>query len=208
MDSSKQISLPIIFKKRTMTYKVVMVITVLLCLICFIEFFEKSEFSNFVFAITAGYLVASQLFLDIRSLKTKEYEIIGFLIMTITELTIESNEIKFKKKYSEIDSISLHMNETSCDPIGWGTGAVGAGIFNKNKDGIENIMSIKMSDDENYIFNFYIEDINTIYALDNFLKSTEYPFKQMRNRTKISSIKDEHLKDYPTDYINTKKRNA
>jgi hypothetical protein len=189
MENSEQISLPIIFKKKTLTYKVIIAITFLLCLISFVEFFAKSEYSSVLFWTTAFYIVASQLFLDFRSLKTKEYENIGFLHLTNNGVNLESDEVEFKRKYSEIVSISLLINETSCDPIGWGTGIVGAGIFNKNKNGIENKVSVNISDDESYIFNFFIADINTIYELDNFLKSVEYPFKLMRNQLKISSMK-------------------
>lgn len=154
--------------------------------------------------ITVLFLIASQIFLDIRSLRIKEYQIVGKISLHKNEIILKIDSNKFEKKYLDIKSVKITVDETSRDPISM-SGVVGAGIFNRKRDGVENTISIELENNDSFCYNFLIEDINTFYLLDDFLKIVEFKYKLQRKGRNIHSIKEEHLKDYPTHYVDTSK---
>ena len=200
MNNTEEISLPLILKKKTTTYKIIVGISISLGLIAIIENIEKNEYASSITIIAGLFFLFSQLFLDIRSLKIKEYKIIGVISLSINEIILKMDSDNSDKKYTEVKSLKLEVSETSRDPI-FRTGVVGAGIINRKRDGVENIISIELDENNSINYNFLIEDIKTIYLIDDFLKNTKLKFKLTRNGKNIKSIKEAHLKDYPKSLI-------
>jgi hypothetical protein len=204
LNKLEEISFPLIQKKKTITYKIVVGISIVLGFIALIETIERNAFAPNVTIIAALFFLVSQLFLDIRSLRIKEYQVIGNLSLNKNEFILHIGSDKFEEKYSAVKSIILEVNETSRDPI-LITGVVGASIFNRKRDGIENTITIEREDARSSSYKFLIEDIKTIYSLDDFLKNATFNYKLLRKGKKIHSIKDEHLKDYPLYSVDTSK---
>jgi hypothetical protein len=204
LNNLEEISFPLIQKKKSITFKIVIGICIGLGFIAIIETIEKNEFASNLMLIAMLFFLASQIFLDIRSLRKKEYHIIGNISLNKNEIILKIESNKIEKKYSDIKSIKLEVNETSRDPV-FRSGVVGAGIFNRKRDGVENIISIELENNKLISYNFFVEDINTIYLLDHFLKNVEFKYKLLRKGRNISSIKEEHLKDYPLFYVDTSK---
>jgi hypothetical protein len=200
----EEISFPLIQKKKTITYKIVVGISIVLGFIALIETIERNAFAPNVTIIAALFFLASQLFLDIRSLRIKEYQVIGNISLNKNEYILNMGSDRFERKYSEVKSIILEANETSRDPILL-TGVVGTGLFNRKRDGVENTISIEFEDHISSSYNFLVEDIKTIFLLDDFLKNASFNYKLLRKGKKIHSIKEEHLKDYPLYSVDTSK---
>ncbi|MEN9972000.1 MAG: hypothetical protein RIS20_347 [Bacteroidota bacterium] len=200
----EEISFPLIQKKKTITYKIVIGICIVLGFIALIETIERNAFAPNLMVIAVLFFLASQIFLDIRSLKIKEYQVIGNISLNKNEFILHIGSDKFEEKYSAVKSIILEVNETSRDPI-FKAGVVGAGLFNRKRDGVENTISIEREDASSCSYKFLVEDIKTIYSLDDFLKNASFNYKLLRNGKKINSIKEEHLKDYPLYSVDTSK---
>jgi hypothetical protein len=200
----EEISFPLIQKKKTITYKIVVGISIVLGFIALIETIERNAFAPNVTIIAALFFLVSQLFLDIRSLRIKEYQVIGNLSLNKNEFILHIGSDKFEEKYSAVNSIILEVNETSRDPI-LITGVVGASIFNRKRDGVENTITMEFENASSSSYKFLIEDIKTIYSLDDFLKNATFNYKLLRKGKKIHSIKEEHLKDYPLYSVDTSK---
>jgi len=204
LNKLEEISFPLIQKKKTMTFKIVVGISIGLGFIALIETIERNAFAPNVTIIAALFFLVSQLFLDIRSLRIKEYQVIGNISLNKNEFILHIGLDKFEEKYSAVKSIILEVNETSRDPI-YITGVVGTSLVNRKRDGIENTITIERKDANSSSYKFLVEDIKTIYSLDDFLKNASFNYKLLRKGKKIHSIKEEHLKDYPLYSVDTSK---
>jgi hypothetical protein len=204
LNKLEEISFPLIQKKKTITYKIVVGISIVLGFIALIETIERNAFAPNVTIIAALFFLASHLFLDIRSLRIKEYQVIGNISLNKNEFILHIGLDKFEEKYSAVKSIILEVNETSRDPI-YLTGVVGTGLVNRKRDGVENTITIEREDARSSSYKFLVEDIKTIYSLDDFLKNATFNYKLLRKGKKIHSIRDEHLKDYPLYSVDTSK---
>ena len=200
----EEISFPLIQKKKTMTNKIVVGIGIALGFIAMIETIERNAFASNLTIIAALFFLVSQIFLDHRSLRIKEYQVIGNISLNKNELILHIGLDKFEEKYSAVKSIILEVNETSRDPI-YLTGVVGTGLVNRKRDGVENTITIEREDARSSSYKFLVEDIKTIYSLDDFLKNATFNYKLLRKGKKIHSIKEEHLKDYPLYSVDTSK---
>jgi hypothetical protein len=200
----EEISFPLIQKKKTMTYKIVVGISIGLGFIAMIETIERNAFASNLTIIAALFFLVSQIFLDHRSLRIKEYQVIGNISLNKNEFILHIGSDKFEEKYSAVKSIILEVNETSRDPI-YLTGVVGTGLVNRKRDGVENTITIEREDARSSSYKFLVEDIKTIYSLDDFLKNATFNYKLLRKGKKIHSIKEEHLKDYPLYSVDTSK---
>ena len=200
----EEISFPLIQKKKTMTYKIVVGISIVLGFIAMIETIERNAFASNLTIIAALFFLVSQIFLDHRSLRIKEYQVIGNISLNKNEFILHIGSDKFEEKYSAVKSIILEVNETSRDPI-YITGVVGTGLVNRKRDGVENTITIEREDANSSSYKFLVEDIKTIYSLDDFLKNASFNYKLLRKGKKIHSIKEEHLKDYPLYSVDTSK---
>ena len=200
----EEISFPLIQKMKTMTYKIVVGISIGLGFIAMIETIERNAFASNLTIIAALFFLVSQIFLDHRSLRIKEYQVIGNISLNKNEFILHIGSDKFEEKYSAVKSIILEVNETSRDPI-YLTGVVGTGLVNRKRDGVENTITIEREDARSSSYKFLVEDIKTIYSLDDFLKNATFNYKLLRKGKKIHSIKEEHLKDYPLYSVDTSK---
>ena len=204
LNKLEEISFPLIQKKKTITYKIVVGICIGLGFIAIIETIERNAFAPNLTIIAALFFLVSQIFLDIRSLRIKEYRVIGNISLNKNEFILNIGPDKFEDKYSAVKSIILEVNETSRDPI-FITGVVGSSFFNRKRDGVENTISIELENSSSSSYKFLVEDIKTIYSLDDFLKNASFNYKLLRKGKKIHSIKEEHLKDYPLYSVDTSK---
>jgi hypothetical protein len=204
LNKLEEISFPLIQKKKTMTYKIVVGISIGLGFIAMIETIERNAFASNLTIIAALFFLVSQIFLDHRSLRIKEYQVIGNISLNKNEFILHIGSDKFEEKYSAVKSIILEVNETSRDPI-YITGVVGTGLVNRKRDGVENTITIEREDARSSSYKFLVEDIKTIYSLDDFLKNATFNYKLLRKGKKIHSIKEEHLKDYPLYSVDTSK---
>ena len=204
LNKLEEISFPLIQKKKTMTYKIVVGISIVLGFIAMIETIERNAFASNLTIIAALFFLVSQIFLDHRSLRIKEYQVIGNISLNKNEFILNIESDKFEEKYSAVKSIILEVNETSRDPI-LITGVVGTGLVNRKRDGVENTITIEREDARSSSYKFLVEDIKTIYSLDDFLKNATFNYKLLRKGKKIHSIKEEHLKDYPLYSVDTNK---
>jgi len=204
LNKLEEISFPLIQKKKTMTNKIVVGISIGLGFIAMIETIERNAFASNLTIIAALFFLVSQIFLDHRSLRIKEYQVIGNISLNKNEFILHIGSDKFEEKYSAVKSIILEVNETSRDPI-YLTGVVGTGLVNRKRDGIENTITIEREDASSSSYKFLVEDIKTIYSLDDFLKNASFNYKLLRKGKKIHSIKEEHLKDYPLYSVDTSK---
>jgi hypothetical protein len=204
LNKLEEISFPLIQKKKTMTNKIVVGISIGLGFIAMIETIERNAFASNLTIIAALFFLVSQLFLDHRSLRIKEYQVIGNISLNKNEFILHIGSDKFEEKYSAVKSIILEVNETSRDPI-LITGVVGTGLVNRKRDGVENTITIEREDARSSSYKFLVEDIKTIYSLDDFLKNATFNYKLLRKGKKIHSIKEEHLKDYPLYSVDTSK---
>jgi hypothetical protein len=196
-----EIEIPIIRKQKSVTYKVSIGLCIFLGLITLIAYIENSLYKESMMITSVIIVSAVSLFIDIRSLKKKEYKIIGRLILGQDELSLETDLFIEKFKLPDLIDTKLIINETSRDPKGWGEGLWG---FNKLKDGIRNSIVFKTRNDEYYSENLLIQDSQVIEKLDDILKEINPQIQLIRNNIKINSIKDAHFKDYPSKYINTR----
>jgi hypothetical protein len=204
LNKLEEISFPLIQKKKTMTNKIVVGISIGLGFIVMIETIERNAFASNLTIIAALFFLVSQIFLDHRSLRIKEYQVIGNISLNKNEFILHIGSDKFEEKYSAVKSIILEVNETSRDPI-YLTGVVGTGLVNRKRDGVENTITIEREDARSSSYKFLVEDIKTIYSLDDFLKNATFNYKLLRKGKKIHSIKEEHLKDYPLYSVDTSK---
>ncbi len=204
LNKLEEISFPLIQRKKTMTYKIVVGISIGLGFIAMIETIERNAFASNLTIIAALFFLVSQIFLDHRSLRIKEYQVIGNISLNKNEFILHIGSDKFEEKYSAVKSIILEVNETSRDPI-YITGVVGTGLVNRKRDGVENTITIEREDARSSSYKFLVEDIKTIYSLDDFLKNATFNYKLLRKGKKIHSIKEEHLKDYPLYSVDTSK---
>jgi hypothetical protein len=204
LNKLEEISFPLIQKKKTMTNKIVVGISIGLGFIAMIETIERNAFASNLTIIAALFFLVSQIFLDHRSLRIKEYQVIGNISLNKNEFILHIGSDKFEEKYSAVKSIILEVNETSRDPI-YLTGVVGTGLVNRKRDGVENTITIEREDASSSSYKFLVEDIKTIYSLDDFLKNASFNYKLLRKGKKIHSIKEEHLKDYPLYSVDTSK---
>jgi hypothetical protein len=204
LNKLEEISFPLIQKKKTITYKIVVGISIVLGFIAMIETIERNAFASNLTIIAALFFLVSQIFLDHRSLRIKEYQVIGNISLNKNEFILHIGSDKFEEKYSAVKSIILEVNETSRDPI-YITGVVGTGLVNRKRDGVENTITIEREDANSSSYKFLVEDIKTIYSLDDFLKNATFNYKLLRKGKKIHSIKEEHLKDYPLYSVDTSK---
>ena len=204
LNKLEEISFPLIQKKKTMTNKIVVGISIGLGFIAMIEMIERNAFASNLTIIAALFFLVSQIFLDHRSLRIKEYQVIGNISLNKNEFILHIGSDKFEEKYSAVKSIILEVNETSRDPI-YLTGVVGTGLVNRKRDGVENTITIEREDARSSSYKFLVEDIKTIYSLDDFLKNATFNYKLIRKGKKIHSIKEEHLKDYPLYSVDTSK---
>jgi hypothetical protein len=204
LNKLEEISFPLIQKKKTMTNKIVVGISIGLGFIAMIETIERNAFASNLTIIAALFFLVSQIFLDHRSLRIKEYQVIGNISLNKNEFILHIGSDKFEEKYSAVKSIILEVNETSRDPI-YLTGVVGTGLVNRKRDGVENTITIEREDANSSSYKFLVEDIKTIYSLDDFLKNASFNYKLLRKGKKIHSIKEEHLKDYPLYSVDTSK---
>ena len=204
LNKLEEISFPLIQKKKTMTFKIVVGINIGLGFIAMIETIERNAFASNLTIIAALFFLVSQIFLDHRSLRIKEYQVIGNISLNKNEFILHIGSDKFEEKYSAVKSIILEVNETSRDPI-YLTGVVGTGLVNRKRDGVENTITIEREDARSSSYKFLVEDIKTIYSLDDFLKNASFNYKLLRKGKKIHSIKEEHLQDYPLYSVDTSK---
>lgn len=195
-----EIVIPIIRRQKSVTYKVAIGLCIFLGFITLITYIERSSHKESLMIISVVTAIAISLFIDFRSLKIKEYEIIGRLILRHDEISIETSESIEKFYLSDLIDIMLTINETSRDPKGYGEGLWG---INKFKDGIRNSIAFKTRNDMYFCHYLLIQDSQVIEKLDAILKEINPQIRLIRNNTKINSIKDEHYKDYPSKYINT-----
>ncbi len=205
MEYEGKISFPVVLKKKTITYKSIIGLCALLWLITLIFHYEGSYLKETLFFVSASTSIAASLFIDIRSLRIKEFKTIGKITLTQDECTLEIDNSIQKFKSQDLQNLELTINETSRDPKGWMEGIWG---INKLKDGIKNSISFTTRTNEYYLIKIFVRDILTIDSLDIFLKHYNTPFQLKRKNKAIKSIKTEHYMDYPPEYVNTKSRQA
>lgn len=204
MKTSEEVKFPLIFKRKTVTYKIITGILIGLAAIAFIEALERNKYATDLLLITFFYFLASQFFLDIRSLRIKEYQVIGTAVLDQASIRIQTETINVEKNYSDVQSIKLEINETSRDP-NFGKSFIGMGLFNKKRDGVNNILTINTKENEEFNYRFFVEDIETIKLIDRFSKNLSFKLTLMRNGKHIHSILDKHCESYPPEFINTRK---
>jgi len=205
MEKTSEFSFSLVLKEKTSTYKFILGSYLAFFFLNIIVIYEKSKYVDYVMGFSVVYLLASQLFLDFRSLRIKEYKPIGSLKMNHLGLEVFTNELSFSKNVSQLKSLEFEINETSCDPKFRGDG-VGLGILNKFKDGIDNTISFYTDEEKYYKFNFYIIDIQDINEIDSFLNDIPINFTLKRKGQKIKSIKEKHLLDFPPEHVNTQRK--
>ena len=196
-----EIEIPVIRKQKSVTYKIAFGLCIFLGLITLITYIERNSHRDSMLIISIVTFLVVSLFIDFRSLKIKEYKIIGGLILRRDEISVEVEGAVEEYNFSDLSDIRLIINETARDPKGWREGSWG---INRLKDGIRNSIEFKTSEDQYYCIHLLIQDCLIIEKLDTFLNEVKPPIQLIRNNRKINSIRDEHYKDYPAKYINTR----
>jgi hypothetical protein len=163
------------------------------------SFIEGSVHKETLLITSTVISIGASLFIDFRSLRVKEYKIIGKILINQDEIVLDLDNAVEKFKMEGIRNLEFNINETSKDIKGWGEGLWG---INKLKDGIRNSISFKTEKDQFYFTNVLIHDSQTIEILDSFLADFKRPFLLKRSNNRIESIKDEHYKAYPRKYFN------
>jgi len=194
---NNHMELLIVNRKKTWFDKLLWGLFVIMSAITIVSFIENFALKQFFFVVTGAFIMITTILYEIYHINHKPFVELGRIVISKEDLIIHENSIDIRIRFEDLEYLKFEINETSLDKYF-------RGLFNKKKDGDGNFIEIKQSNGNYFKFNTYIENVEQIKEIDDFVKnSNRIELKLVRQGKIVKSILDLHYKDYPKHYFNT-----
>lgn len=197
----KEMVFPIVFERKPLLGKILLYTLISSWAMTIILQIEKNPFKEVTFVIamvvSIGVFVVGDLSARAMKRKVPVYNSNLRVMHSGIQIQIEDNVQDYI--FSELNSVTLEINETGFDPDP-------KGLVNQRRNGIENWVEIRTVDGEYYKYRIYVDSADEIERLDFFLEQVnEKKIVVKRSGEKVTSIKKAHYNDFPTHYKETRR---